>query len=88
MAEFCNKGLDPIIKYGLMIDYLNKLKIFSGYQHFKLSEEDKLELKRILSANKNKDQGLQELFNYIDFVVERDEKSIYIWLKKKTQYLK
>jgi hypothetical protein len=88
MAEFCNKGLDPVIKYGLMIDYLNKLKIFSGYQHFKLSEEDKLELKRILSANKNKDQGLQELFNYIDFVVERDEKSIYIWLKKKTQYLK
>jgi hypothetical protein len=88
MAEFCNKGLDPVIKYGLMIDYLNKLKIFSGYQHFKLSEEDKLELKRILYANKNKDQGLQELFNYIDFVVERDEKSIYIWLKKKTQYLK
>jgi len=88
LAEFCNKGLDPSIKYPLIIDFLHKLKYATCYQSFKLSEEDKLELKRVLNANKNVDQGIQELVNYIDYVVGKNDIIPYNWLIKKAKNIK
>jgi len=88
LAEFCNKGLDPSIKYPLMIDFLHKLKYATCYQSFKLTEEDKLELKRVLNANKNVDQGIQELVNYIDYVVGKNDIIPYNWLIKKAKNIK
>lgn len=74
LLEFCNKGSQPLIRFKLMIDYLKKLNFSSPYQFFKLSEMDKLEIRKILNSNKNKDEGIQELFNYINYTVARDEK--------------
>lgn len=88
LAEFCNKGLDPSIKYPLMIDFLQKLKYATGYQSFKLSKEDKLELRRALNANKNMNKGIQELVNYIDYVVGKNDIIPYNWLIKKAKNIK
>jgi hypothetical protein len=88
LADFCNKGFAPSIKYALMIDYLKKLKSVSAYQAFKLSEEDKIEIRRILTTNKNKDQGIQELLNYIEFVFENKNKNLYKRLIRKGENMK
>ena len=87
LSEFCNKGFNPLVKYSLMIDYMKKLKSDSAFQFFKLSETDKTAIRDILNSNHNKEEGLQELFNYIDFIVERDERIISTWIKKKTKNL-
>jgi len=87
LSEFCNKGFNPLVKYSLMIDYMKKLKSDSAFQFFKLSETDKTAIRDILNSNHNKEEGVQELFNYIDFIVERDERIISTWIKKKTKNL-
>jgi len=87
LSEFCNKGFNPLVKYSLMIDYMKKLKSDSAFQFFKLSETDKTAIRDILKSNHNKEEGVQELFNYIDFIVERDERLISTWIKKKTKNL-
>jgi len=87
LSEFCNKGFNPLVKYSLMIDYMKKLKSDSAFQFFKLSETDKTAIRDILKSNHSKEEGLQELFNYIDFIVERDERLISTWIKKKTKNL-
>jgi len=88
LLEFCNKGFKPLIRINLMIDYLKKLNFSSPYQFFKLSEKDKLEIRKILNSNKNKEEGFQELFNYINYTVASDEKITRQWIKKKAKYLK
>jgi len=87
LSEFCNKGFNPLVKYSMMIDYMKKLKSDSAFQFFKLSETDKTAIRDILNSNHNKEEGVQELFNYIDFIVERDERIISTWIKKKTKNL-
>nr|NQU93733.1 hypothetical protein [Bacteroidota bacterium] len=66
---------------------MNKLGKNSHRQAFSLSEDEKSEIRNIIGNNQNKEDGFQELFNYINYVVGKDEKNISRWIRKKTRYL-
>jgi hypothetical protein len=87
LSEILSKDFKPDQSNLLAIEYLKKLKT-NPCQFFKLSEADKLEIRKILNSNQNKEEGIQELFNYINFIVERDEKSINQWIRKKAKRMK
>jgi len=87
LLEIYQKHLSPYLKSRLIIEYMNKLGKNSHRQAFSLSEDEKSEIRNIIGNNQNKEDGFQELFNYINYVVGKDEKNISRWIRKKTRYL-
>ncbi|OYT13973.1 MAG: hypothetical protein B6I19_02265 [Bacteroidetes bacterium 4572_114] len=84
LSEIYNrKYSSPLQRFRLMIEYLSKLKNSPAKQPFQLSQSEKIDIKNIICNNKKIGEGIQELYNYINFIIARDERKVFNCIRKK-----
>ncbi|OQX76825.1 MAG: hypothetical protein B6D61_08160 [Bacteroidetes bacterium 4484_249] len=65
--------------------YLGKIRFSTSFEYFRLSQANKMEIKSILRSTQVTDQSLNELFNYINFIVSNDERKTLKKITKKNR---
>ncbi|MCF8298527.1 MAG: hypothetical protein K9J13_13350 [Saprospiraceae bacterium] len=74
-------------KLKLISRFLDKLKLSNVNEFFKVSENERLEIAKIINNNKSKDDCIQEVCNYINYIIARDELKVTRRIREKIKNL-
>ena len=87
LSEIYYGNFSSLQKLNFMVNLLKKLEKSNVNQLFKLSDYEKLEIKKIIYNNQSKDDSIQELYNYINYIIAKDELKVAKQIRKKIKNL-